>query len=157
MEFEFKAGLRSFPAEHVIYTTITLPFNELRDAYKEFMKLGIHLFTNGGRAAGPCYMRYINETAHDSTIEVCLVIEAPMPETGDIKYRETPPYEGHFATAYCKGPYNALPAAYGEFGTWFVNSGHMRKPEPMIERFINYRPHMDENELLTELIWPIVE
>ena len=155
METEFKIEEKTYDAENVIYMQISVPYEEMRDAYRFFMKLGIHVFSNGGRAPGPCFFRYTNETPESIDMEVCLVVDGPLPETEEIFYKELPKYSGKFAIGYCKGPYTQLPNAYADMKEWFVSEGLVRTGEPMIERFLNYRPHMDENELLTELIWPI--
>jgi len=155
MQFDFKIENRIFEDEKIIYVQLSLPYEEMRDAYKSFMKLGIHVFSHQGRNTGPCYVKYINETPESIDVEVCLAVAELLPETEEVKTALVARYEGKFAIGTCRGAYNDIPGAYAKMKDAFDAAGLQLSGEPMIERYLNYRPHMPENELITELIWPI--
>jgi len=155
IEFSFKIEERTFPAEEVIYVEETLLHQEMRNAYKSFMRLGVHAYEHQGKMTGPCYFRYIGETEEDITLQVCLCIEGELPESEHVKYANVSGHSGKFAVGTCVGAYDDLPKAYAMMKEEFKAQGLELTGAPMVERFLNYRPSMPKNELITELIWSV--
>lgn len=155
MNFSLKIEERTFPAEEIIFVEETYLFEEMRDAYKAFMRLGVHAYEHQGKMTGPCFFRYIGETQESITVEVCLSIEGELPEGELVKYRHIPEHTARFAVGTFVGAYDDIPKAYALMKEEFTSLNLERTGEPMIERFLNYRPNMPKNELITELLWPI--
>ena len=155
MEVKFEIKDYTIPKESIIFSRIKLSNEELREAYKEFMGLAMHVFSNNGAVLGPCYLRYVDADKDSTTVDVCLVVENKLPTTEKIFFEEYDEHIVRVAIGYCKGEYGDLPSAYTQMADWFGQQNETRANLPMIERFLNFKPGMPKNELLTELIWPL--
>jgi len=153
---EFTVEYKDFPATKVIYLPVTVPYEEMRDFKRFFMKLGIHLFLNGAKkATGISFIRYVGESETTIDMEICLEVTEFLRESKEIKCKELASFSGKYAVAKHKGSRDRLPGIYTEMSKWFKEQGLIHSGGNMIEYYFNTSRHVPEEELLTELLWPI--
>jgi effector-binding domain-containing protein len=91
-----------------------------------------------------------DQTAGD--IELCVPIQAPIPEGGCVRVRLLE--GGAFASTVHRGRYTELAPAYHALAGWIQEHGHETAGPPH-EIYLNDPQLVGEDEQLTEVAWPI--
>lgn len=151
---DFTIEEKDFPERHFMYIKKTVPYEEMRDLKWFHMKLGIYAFTRRAKPTYEVFVRYTEETKETITLEVCFGVEELLKESKHIKAMTIPAHRAKLAIAYHKGPREFIPGVYGEFGKWFAEQG-LERTGPMLEYMLNSPREVPQEELLTQLHWPI--
>ncbi|MFA4966292.1 MAG: GyrI-like domain-containing protein [Thermoleophilia bacterium] len=111
-----------------------------------------HAQAGGGQFAGPPFCLYPDPPGGEFGLLLCMPV-APGATAGEgIALEEVP--GGLVAATLHKGPYSALRESYGALEAWMaVNGKHPAGPPR--EVYLNDPMSVPENELLTEIDWPI--
>ena len=139
------------------------PFDEL-DIWALF---GVHIGNVadriadlGGTPAGPPYARYHEFGPERADVEFGIPVASPVPnlrplaecEPGEVGSGELP--GGPAAITLHRGSYPGLAAAYDRLRDWIPAQGRAPGNGPW-ESYVNTPAEVAEDELRTEVIWPL--
>lgn len=153
MEFEVEA--RILPSTPVMFTARSLPYDRIREIGKDFGAITKYVARNGGKITGS-FIRYVGEcTMENMNMEICFSVERLLPECDGIMAKIIPENECKTARGIHKGSYEGLAMFYIEMDKWFNAQGLIHAAEPMWEIYLNNPAEVSEDDLLTEILWPI--
>ena len=104
--------------------------------------------------SGPPFVVYhdVIDEENDGDIEVCIPVSGAVEPTGRVESKTLD--GGAVASTLHKGPYAEIAPAYHAISSWITQNGHSMTGPPR-EIYLNDPTQVGEDELLTEVNWPI--
>ncbi len=121
---------------------------------KVYQDIAVFAGTNGVALAGPPYARYYNMDMEALDIEMGFPVAGEPGGVRDIQCGEIP--EGKIAAAIHTGPYSKLDETYHKLME-FVQKQGLKTHEWMYEFYLNSPLEVKEEELQTEICYPLVQ
>ena len=135
---------------------LTIPRNEMQHVMGPGIgELMATVAVQGKTPAGPWFTRHFRMTPEQFDIEICVPIGEPIVPTGRVVNSFLP--ASKVARTIYHGPFEGLGSAWGEFGEWIENEGHM--PEEWLWETYLTDPSVnpDPSSWQTELTRPLVK
>ncbi|MCL1924564.1 MAG: GyrI-like domain-containing protein [Defluviitaleaceae bacterium] len=151
---------RTFEKQNIMYMPVTLKHEEMFDTARFFMKIGMQLFQTGGRGSGASFIRWVGTNEDFVDLEICIQVEELVEESedGSIKAAIFEESIGKYAVGLHKGA-RKLPedigAAYTKMQAYLVENNLQYTGAPIIQFNLNNIHQVPEDELLTELLFPV--
>lgn len=147
---------KNIPDIPVVYIAKSLTMEEFDQIGGCFEAVGTHAIQNGGEmtASMMLYTGYENDMM---SVECCANVTSLLPESGEIKSRIVPGGDIKAVYAVHKGSYSGLKKAWDDVMVWMEQQkceGDVTKP--MREVYLNNPMLVSEDELLTEIIVPLL-
>jgi effector-binding domain-containing protein len=112
------------------------------------------LAAQGIAPAGPWFTHHRRQPADTFDFDVCVPVAAPIAAMGRVNPGRRP--AARVARAVYNGPYEGLPAAWGELCAWIEANGHTRRPD-LWECYLNGPESSDDPaDWRTELNQPLI-
>ena len=102
--------------------------------------------------AGPPYTAYYNMDMQDLDVEIGFPIQAPFPETGEVRIGTIP--AGAYASCIHTGPYGAIEPVYTALAAWIEEQG-LTPSGVSYEFYLNDPGSTPPGSLLTQVLFPI--
>lgn len=136
---------------HKVEATLWTVGEEIGKGFGSMMQV---VSEQGVSPTGPPFIVYHDMIVDESlgTIELCFPVAQPIDDSGDVKDAEIA--GGPTATTMHKGSYSELATAYHALSTWISNHGHYPAGPPR-EVYLNDPNEVGQDDLLTEVSWPI--
>lgn len=117
-----------------------------------FDALMTHAGASGAQFAGPPFCLYPGEVGEYVDFVVCMPVAPGATAGPGVKLEEVP--GGTVASTMHHGPYSTMKTTYGALHEWMAANG--RQPAgPPREIYLNDPGSVSEDELLTEIDWPV--
>jgi effector-binding domain-containing protein len=126
--------------------------NISQDMGKAFGEIMQYMGEKQVNPIGPPYAMYYNEDMDNLDTEVGFPVAQPLPEKGKVKMSKLP--GGKAVVGMHIGPYNKLGDAYTEITEW-MKEKDIESPNMCYEIYLNDPENTPENELKTEIYFPI--
>ena len=102
---------------------LTVPRNEMMKVFGPAVgELMAVLTAQGVEPVGAVFAHHLRMSPDTFDFELGVKVSAPVKETGRVKSGELP--AAKVARTVYSGPYEGLPAAWGEFDKWMKANGH---------------------------------
>ncbi len=152
---EFQVLTKTIPETPVMMISRTLPYARVQEISQDFDALFGYILQKGGEITGS-FLRYVGECTMESmNMEICIAVKTLLPPSGDIQALTLPALKATMAQGMYKGPYTGLNAFYEKMDAWFKAQGLPYGEAPMWEIYLNNPAETPEEELLTEILFPI--
>ena len=158
---QIKLEERTFGAHQVIYLNTTVPNEDLLIPFNMLsflIKLPLHLFDKGMDpiiATGATYVKFLKNLGTETEVEVCMPVSAVVPEGNGVFYKEVEATTGTFVTAYHDGPRNTLGEIFENTVNFIQEQGKSLRTAPIILSLPNNKHMVPEEQLNTEIIFPV--
>lgn len=107
---------------------LTIPRNEMQHVFgPSITELMTTLAAQGIAPAGPVFAHHLRRPADTFDFELSVPVTVPVVATGRVKPSQWPAMK--VARTVYTGPYEGLPAAWGEFMDWIEANGHTPAPD----------------------------
>ena len=107
---------------------LTIPREEIRKVVGPGIREVMAAVAAQGMApAGPWFTHHLRMDPGVFDFEICVPITAPIAATGRVQAGRLP--AATVARTVYDGPYEGLPAAWGEFSAWIAAAGHTPGPD----------------------------
>ena len=127
-----------------------------------FDEVCAHVVQHDGKIIGPGFDLWHDpdfttplECRQNMSVEAAVPIAEPLPESERVKIYEMPGAE-QMACVFHKGSFELFPHAYGAVLQWIEANGY-RIVGPSREVYLQYERGGNENELLTEIQFPVAK
>ncbi len=111
------------------------------------------LAAQGITPAGPVFAHHLRRPTDTFDFEVSVAVSAPVKAAGRVRPGERPAMR--VARTVHHGPYEGLPAAWGDFMDWIETHGHTQAPDLYECYLTNPEEHPDPATWRTELNRPL--
>ena len=157
---EIKIENRNFEEQKVMYVKVKLKHEQMFDTAPFFMKIGLHLFKTDGRGPGFSFVRLVAADEEYVELEICIEVEELVEESDDksIKAAIIPAFSGKYAVGIHKGARHKIEdigASYSNMQKYIKDNNLKHSGEPIIQLNLNNVHQVPEEDLLTELLFPI--
>lgn len=132
-------------------TSIELIPETISTGYRKIME---YLQAAGVSPAGSPYTAYHNQDMSSLLIEMGFPVTKALPGTDEIKAGEIS--AGKYVTTVYKGPYTGIQLMFEDVFKWIDENGFDQNGA-YYEYYVNSPDEVDENELLTKIIIPIIK
>jgi effector-binding domain-containing protein len=145
----------NLPAQHTAYIRARTPVSALPGLIAQsYGKIGAIAAEKGLQISGPPYALYFNMDMQDLDVELGFPVSAVFEDGLEVRSGEIP--AGKYASCIHKGPYSTVESAYQTLTEWI--SGQVGRPSGIAyEFYLNDPTEVPESELLTKLMFPILE
>lgn len=114
-------------AQQTAVIHVTIPRAEIRDVMGPGLaELRETVAAQGITPSGPWYTRHLRMDPETFDFEIGLPVPVPVAPVGRVQPGELP--AARVARTVYHGPYEGLPAAWGEFDAWVAANGHTAAP-----------------------------
>ena len=113
---------------------LTIPRAEIRNVMGPgLQEVQAAVAAQGIAPAGPWFTHHLRMDPATFDFEICVPVTVPVAAVGRVKPSRWPAMK--VAQTVYHGPYEGLPAAWGEFDAWIVANGHAPGPD-LWERYV---------------------
>ncbi len=135
---------------------LTIPRNEMQHVMGPGIgELMAAVAAQGKTPVGPWCTRHFRMTPEQFDFEICVPISDPIVPTGRVVNSFLP--ASKVARTIYHGPFEGLGSAWGEFGDWIENAGHVQE-EWLWETYLtDPSANSDSSTWQTELTRPLVK
>lgn len=146
--------VKKVPAQRALVVRASVSLETIKERMgAAFDTLMRHARETGAQFVGPPFVLYPETPAGDFPIAVCMPV-APGAVAGDeVAVEELPAVEA--ATLLYQGPYDGMEPSWRRLMEWVGASGR-RPAGPVREIYLSDPDQVGEEELLTELVVPLV-
>lgn len=150
-----KPHIAQTAAQATAVIRLTVPRAEIQNVmgpgYRELMAA---VAAQGITPVGPWFTHHLKMHPDVFDFEICVPVASPVSATGRVKPGEL--RAATVARTVYHGPYEGLPAAWGEFMSWIEAQGHTPAPD-LWERYVSGpESSLDPAAWRTELNRPLV-
>ena len=138
------------PAERIAVLHVTVPRAEIRhvmEPAREELLRGVA--AQGVAVSGPWFTHHLRMDPAVFDFEIGVPVAAPVAAAGRVRGSERPALT--LARAILHGPYEGLPAAWGEFDAWLAAHGHTPAPDLWERYAVGPESSADPADWRTEL------
>jgi effector-binding domain-containing protein len=133
---------------------LTIPRNEMMKVFGPAVgELLTALAEQGVEAVGAVFAHHLKMTPDMFDFELGIKVSSPVTATGRVKPGQLP--AAKVARAIYRGPYEGLPAAWGEFNQWMEANGHAQAGDLWELYSVGPQSTPDPANWLTELNRPL--
>ena len=133
---------------------LTIPRNEMMKVFGPAVgELLTALAEQGVEAVGAVFAHHLKMTPDMFDFELGIKVSSPVTATGRMKPGQLP--AAKVARAIYRGPYEGLPAAWGEFNQWMEANGHAQAGDLWELYSVGPQSTPDPANWLTELNRPL--
>ena len=157
---QIKVENRTFEEKKIMYMRVVLKHEEMFSTSMFFMKIGLHMFQAGGHGPGTSFKRLTFADEENVELEICIEVDELFEESedGNIKAAIMPKMSGKYVIGLHKGPRNLpedIGVSYAKVRQYIIDNNLDYTGEPIIQLNLNNIHEVPEDDLLTEILFPI--
>lgn len=143
-------------ALHTAIIPLVIPRDEMEKVFGACVgELIAAMAAQGSAPAGPLFTHHLEITPEFFNFEMGFPVSTPVVAAGRMKPGQWPAMKA--ARTVYQGPYEGLPAAWGEFMDWMETHGHQQAPDLWECYLTNPDSEPDPAKWRTELNRPLME
>lgn len=151
----YEVAVKRLPDQDVASLREHVSMETIGDAIGNgFAELAHTLQAQGTAISGAPFIVYhdVIDEETDGDIEICIPVAGPVESAGRVEPKTLS--GGAVASTIHRGPYREIPPAYHALSSWISQNGHSMTGPPR-EVYLNDPTEVSEEEILTEVDWPI--